>query len=302
MICRNQAVLTLDKQGRELRAGLSARFDLAANEGDIQAYVGGSVPLHWHSQAELFWLISGCVELRVNGETRRVEAGGGCFINSGAMHAFSAVTAAPCRYRSIVFDPAIVGGMPGGVFDAMYVRPLLEKGAPVIEALPGEGAARFRRCVDAVFAACQSEHLGYEFEVRAALSELLLDIWRRGGARTPLRPAGAQEERIKRMLNWIGENLDGDIQLEGIAAAGNVCPRVCQRLFQKYLRCRPGEYVQRARIFQATEAIAATNDSITEIAMANGFSSPSYFTKLFRRYLGSAPREYRQACRDGLST
>ena len=301
MISRDQTVLTLDNQGRELRTGLSARFDLAANEGDIQAYVGGGVPLHWHSQAELFWLVSGRVELRVNGELRRMEAGSGCFINSGAMHAFSAAVAAPCRYRSVVFDPAVVGGMPGSVFDVKYMRPLLEKGAPMIEIPAGEAAVRFGRCVDVVFEACQSERPGYEFEVRAALSEMLLELWRRDGEALTLRPAGVQEERIKRMLNWIGENLDGDIQLERIAAAGNVCPRVCQRLFQKYLRCRPGEYVQRARILRAAEAIAATDDPITEIATANGFSSPSYFTKQFRRYLGSAPREYRQAQRAELS-
>ena len=171
----------------------------------------------------------------------------------------------------------------------------------MIEIPAGEAAARFGRCVDAVFEACQSERPGYEFEVRAALSEMLLELWRRDGGALPLRPAGVQEERIKRMLNWIGENLDGDIQLERIAAAGNVCPRVCQRLFQKYLRCRPGEYVQRARILRAAEAIAATDDPISEIATANGFSSPSYFTKQFRRYLGSAPREYRQAQRAELS-
>ena len=101
MISRDQTVLTLDNQGRELRTGLSARFDLAANEGDIQAYVGGGVPLHWHSQAELFWLVSGLVELRVNGELRRMEAGSGCFINSGAMHAFNAAVAAIARLCSI---------------------------------------------------------------------------------------------------------------------------------------------------------------------------------------------------------
>ena len=286
--------LALDSRGREMQIGSNARFGLAVNENDLHDFAGGIAPLHWHAQLELFWLISGRAEMQVNDEVHTVQPGGIFFVNSGVMHACRAVSDEPCRQRSIVFDAGIVSGLPGSIFDMKYVRPLLQKGASAIDMSALPHAARIKACMEEIFEACRSEYEGFEFASRNALSQIVLDLWQDSVHRHQTRPSNLQEDRIKRMLNWIDANVCTDIQLEQIAQAGNVCPRVCQRLFQKYLRCTPGEYVQRARILRAAEAIANSCDPITEIAAANGFPSPSYFTKMFRRYLECTPREYRR--------
>lgn len=40
--------------------------------------------------------------------------------------------------------------------------------------------------------------------------------------------------------------------------------------------------------------LLSTDDSITKIALACGFSGSNYFKDLFRREMGCSPREYRR--------
>ena len=294
MIRQNMTELALDHRGREMQIGSDARFGLSVNDNNLLDFAGGFVPLHWHTQIELFWQISGDVEIQASDETHLVSAGNMVFINSGVMHACRPLGDGQNTHRTIVFDMGIVSGLPGSIFDMKYVRPLLQKGAPIIDMSALTNATRIKTCMENIFEVCQSEHDGFEFEARNALSQIVLYVWQDCAKQLSTRPANMQEDRVKRMLNWIDANICSDVQLEQIAQVGCICPRVCQRLFQKYLHCTPGEYVQRARILRAAEAIAHSCDPITEIAAANGFPSPSYFTKMFRRYLACTPREYRR--------
>ena len=286
--------LTLDSRGREMQVGSNARFGLSVNENNLSQFDGGFVPLHWHTQIELFWQITGSAEMQVNDATFVVPAGGIILINSGAMHACRPVEGGRSTHRTIVFDTNIVSGLPGSIFDMKYVRPLLQRGAAAINMSELPGAAEIKKNMDRIFEVCRDERDGFEFEARDALSRIILSVGKDSVRQQGSRPANLQEDRVKRMLNWIDANIGSDVQLDQIAREGCVCPRVCQRLFQRYLHCTPGEYVQRARIMRAAEAIAHSGEPITDIAAENGFPSPSYFTKMFRRYLNCTPREYRR--------
>lgn len=54
------------------------------------------------------------------------------------------------------------------------------------------------------------------------------------------------------------------------------------------------EYVLKLRIDLAMEFLADGGMSVTEIAYAAGFSSHSYFDRLFKRCKGLSPLEYRR--------
>jgi len=51
---------------------------------------------------------------------------------------------------------------------------------------------------------------------------------------------------------------------------------------------------QRARLLRAVTQLDDANTSITEIAAACGFESPSAFAKAFRLSLGESPSAYRR--------
>ena len=56
----------------------------------------------------------------------------------------------------------------------------------------------------------------------------------------------------------------------------------------------PHEFVLRSKIEAAKKRLAATEDSITQIAMSLGFSSSQYFATVFKRFTRQKPCEFRR--------
>jgi len=51
-------------------------------------------------------------------------------------------------------------------------------------------------------------------------------------------------------------------------------------------------YLNRYRLRRARALLEASDKSITEVALAVGFSSSSYFARVFREEMGVSPRAY----------
>jgi AraC-like DNA-binding protein len=64
-------------------------------------------------------------------------------------------------------------------------------------------------------------------------------------------------------------------------------------MFKSETGLTPNDYVQRLRIGRACEILAGSDESITGIACRMGFSDSQYFARVFRKYMGETPSEYR---------
>ena len=70
--------------------------------------------------------------------------------------------------------------------------------------------------------------------------------------------------------------------------------RINTKLFQKYLKISPSQYLQQYRLSKACTLLRKTSLSITDISYTVGFQHAPYFTKLFTQYIGETPSEYRK--------
>ncbi len=268
------------------------QFNISANMGDIEKYIEGYIPLHWHAELEIFQLLEGSVDIEVENQTITLEPGEGCFINTGILHAYRAKRHA--YYHSFVFDAGIVGGAPGSIFDTRYVQPLLKDGPSFLKI--NREDTSYHEPHAAAFTACEKEAVGYELEVRAQLSKILLFLLEKAAETHEVNPhrfSPDEDRRIKQCLEWIDLNLEKKVMLNDIASAANISPRECQRLFKNCLCRRPMEYLLYRRLLRAAQLLADEGRTITETAFACGFDSPSYFTKKFRELTGVAPSRYR---------
>lgn len=298
LLIRKRPDMRLDEKGQELMDDNYTIFDLIVNDitGPNRDARKTYIPSHWHREMELFVLLEGRAQLGVGGSLWDICPGEGFFINSGALHSFT--FSKGVQYRSLLFDPGIVAGAPGSVFDSMYVRPLLEDGPAQLRFRPQEDSAFFQE-FQRIFRSCLQEPPGFEFQARAALSNVLLLAREKGQVSPGRRATAAQEARVKSMLRWMEERLGEPITLPDIARQANICPRACQKAFQRYLHCSPMEYLQRRRVFAAAERLALTDQPVTAIALDCGFSSPSYFSKQFKAQTGVSPMEYRSSAQAG---
>lgn len=94
------------------------------------------------------------------------------------------------------------------------------------------------------------------------------------------------------------ERMDGefmrDITLEELSALCGVSLQHFCRVFRSQTGMRPMEYLARRRISEAKRLLNSTEKSIAEISALTGYSNPTYFGTVFRRYEGTTPSEYRR--------
>lgn len=298
LVIRKPSSIVIDNYGKELQEKEPRLLDLTVNDGDIHQFAAGYIPSHWHKELEAFILLEGRVRIGAGDSTYSLRAGEGCFINTEAIHSFTADVSSACHYRSFVFNPDMIAGMPGSIFDIAYVRPLLENGIPFMAFCKENGDDVYFEQFERAYSAFASEEYGYEFRVRDALSNIVLYAKSKGTSVTSCASTSVKEARLKEMLTWIDNHLGKNITVSEIAAAANVCTRECQRIFQQYLHDNPISYVRRKRIFQAARLLADTDSPVTDIALNCGFSNPSYFSKQFGELMGSTPVGYRRMCKD----
>ena len=65
--------------------------------------------------------------------------------------------------------------------------------------------------------------------------------------------------------------------------------------FRREVGMTPISYLNRYRVNRAKVLLRESEQSVTEIAMAVGFSDSSYFARVFRRQVGVSPDVYRRS-------
>lgn len=93
---------------------------------------------------------------------------------------------------------------------------------------------------------------------------------------------------------YLRDNIDCAITLDTISKNVGVSKYYLHRLFTEITGSTPLEYLTHVRLEKAKEQLENSSDSILGIAIACGFDSTSYFSKVFKRHLGLSPSQYRK--------
>jgi len=99
--------------------------------------------------------------------------------------------------------------------------------------------------------------------------------------------------RLRRVTQYIQDNLHQELRLAHLSALVHMSPYHFARLFKRSTGASPHRFLVRRRIEQAAALLAAQPLPIGEIARSVGFRTPSHFTTTFRRVTGITPTAYR---------
>jgi AraC family transcriptional regulator len=100
--------------------------------------------------------------------------------------------------------------------------------------------------------------------------------------------------KMRRLVAFIEDNLDGDLSLHAMAAEVEISPLYLARAFKAAVGESPHQYVLARRIERARELLRNTNMPVVDVAMAVGFSSQSHLSHWFLRQVGVSPGAYRR--------
>ena len=107
----------------------------------------------------------------------------------------------------------------------------------------------------------------------------------------------AEPVEIWKTRKFIEEHSDEELSLRRAAKAVNIHPNyLCER-FKQVTGMNFAEYVARTRFQKACKLLHDVRLRISEIAFAAGFQSLSQFNRVFKKFSGKSPTQYRAAKR-----
>ena len=111
---------------------------------------------------------------------------------------------------------------------------------------------------------------------------------------TAIKQDKTAESNLKKVLIYISENLHEDLTVDKLADFSNLSRDHFSRSFYKKLGMRPNLYIQSKRVERAQLLLLTTNAALVEIAEKVGFGNVSYFSKIFKKFIGQTPGYFRK--------
>lgn len=136
-----------------------------------------------------------------------------------------------------------------------------------------------------------SEHLTQHFshEVRQPFDRLSFN---------QLENSNHPDEVILQAQLWMQNHLNkAAISMQKLSELFGMSQRNFTRRFRLATDMTPLQYLQNQRLSKAKELLKSSNLSISEIAYRVGYIDVSYFTKLFKNFSSTTPKQYRTRVR-----
>lgn len=100
-------------------------------------------------------------------------------------------------------------------------------------------------------------------------------------------------EYINRAVDYIEENLDGEISYERLSQIAGCSIYNFQRMFSYIADKTLNEYIRNRRLTLAAFDILNSKVNIVDIAMKYGYTSHDSFTRAFQKFHGVLPSKVR---------
>ena len=248
----------------------------------------GYVGFHWHSEAEILFVLDGGVRVRTSRGLTSLSAGDVMVIRPNELHGLVEQT----RNIILVVQP------DGDLFHEDFHSPgSAEYPLPPNSRLPESVMDALRFDLAAMARETWDREKGFEAMALAALHHFIGVLDRNVAVRGDGGGEGADKNdqaRIKKVLDFLHSQYARRISLEDVADCINVSPSYASHLVKKGTGRSMQENLGFIRTGKAVDLLMRTDMKLIEISMAVGFSDPKYFNLYFRKLFGSTPREMKK--------
>ena len=276
---------------KELKEHGNYAFPVNLSIENLQSYEKGLFLWHWHPEIELTLILSGEIVYQIEDRTYILSEGDGIFCNANALHSGQMYNNQDCTYLSITFHPRFLYGYENSILNKKYIHCITsnELWASLVLKQSVSWQKEMLESLLQIYKLSQTECIDFEFQVHM----ILLNNWHKLYHFFSKQPATTskpkqQFQRLRDILCYIESHYNENISLEAVAKQANICKSECCRYFKKHMGMTIFDYILYVRI-QNSLPLLNKSYSITEVASMVGFSSPSYYTQIFKRYMKCTP-------------
>ena len=102
-----------------------------------------------------------------------------------------------------------------------------------------------------------------------------------------------QNQLIKTVNAFILKNYMNNVTVKNIADAVHLTPKYLSHMYKKNTEKNIIDRLNETRVQKAKELLKEPGSRVSDIAYQVGFSDASYFTRVFIRYTGISPSDYK---------
>lgn len=272
-----------------------------------QSHPNYNMPFHWHKEWELIRILQGTFLLHADEAEIPASAGDILLIRDGMFHGG---TPRDCIYECFVFD---LHGLYRNLDTVKkYLRPIYRQQLlpqiyypydqePEISAIVSELMAAYSRnaaasCNTYPVPGTDASDL-HELVTFGCISRLFALILQKGCCSPNVgTPTGSTHriDQVKSVMEYIENHYASYMSLDMLAQVAGMNPKYFCRFFRSITHQTPMDYVNFYRIEQAASLLCTTSLSVTEVGLECGFNDGSYFVKVFQKYRGITPNQYRK--------
>lgn len=255
---------------------------------------------HWHDEYEFGLVLKGRVEftIYVGGKetlSTILEKGDGIFVGSGFLHSVRALIPGTVM-AGFVFSNAFFNMRPFESVMHDLIQPLIDHRISHVKFdkeeenmqgilntmdtlchIPKEESRYELHCIELVFRLWRLT-LDYITQIQEEFNKAVSDT--------------SRTQRLKLMVSYIHAHYNESVSVNDIAKYAGISRTECFRCFQGILHKTPTEYLTDYRLSMASMLLTTTKRTLTDISESCGFSSPSYFGKMFKARYGVSPKKY----------
>ncbi len=256
-----------------------------------------AMPFHSHEFVELVVVTHGTGIHRSHYSAEPISVGSVLAIPRGGSHCYEETN--QLRVMNILFDPATLPlprldlySLPG--YSALFLlkEEFFSNSHPYPSfRLTSEQMSHIQWLLNAMCEECAEPKPGHKFCLLGIFMLLLGSLSRYYYSDT--NAAATTPFQLSKVISYLNTHYAEPITLDDILSRVPMSRSTLRRNFLRATGTNPIDYLLKLRFDHACSMLRESEQSVSEIALAVGFNDSNYFTRIFRKFIGVTPRDYR---------
>jgi AraC-like DNA-binding protein len=251
---------------------------------------------------EIIYMKEGTGLIESDGKSYIVEPGDMIVFHPEAVHAIYTATNLPLKYEVLKFD-----------VNKLYTEnSYVPKLRIILNAAAKDEAADIffseeemrGLAIWEIFEDCRREltnkSYGYDIMVHNKICSLLVElirIWQKKGFDTnTITESTSEVDSLHAITAYIDAHAGEAIKVEDLAEMCNMSYSYFAKNFKQYYGRSCKEYIEFIRICKVEDLLLFTDFDLSYISQETGFSDSSHLIKIFRKWKGVTPKQYKLQC------
>ena len=259
--------------------------DYPKEPSEVKTIVG----LHYHDELEFIIVYEGSFAITVDDTEYFAQSGDVVFVGSGVPHSTRYVT--PSRTGLVQFreNDFFSSSITKIIKYSVKFNNLSESKIRIIR------NPELFASLDRLLLESDKKSDAFEIFIRSEVYRILGLLYRDGILLDTEKFFASKEiQKILPALEYINKNYSENITLDDTSEMLGFDPSYFCRIFKSATGATFTEYLNFVRVCKAEKLLAQTNKSIIEISENVGFSSISYFNRVFKKVRNTSPGAYRR--------